>query len=59
MDQWLAYRKRGLGIMNAFPYNKTYSNPNVIRFEGEKITDEIKEALKRQLDRKSLQPFQI
>lgn len=34
MDRWLEYRPRGLGIMPAYEYNKDYSHPRVIRYDG-------------------------
>lgn len=31
---WLEHRKRGLAIMPAHPYNKDFTHPNVIRYQG-------------------------
>ena len=59
MDAWLEHRPRGLGIMNAFPYNEGYSNPQVIRWDSETITQEIIDALQRQLERKAREAFQL
>jgi 5'-nucleotidase len=34
IEQWLAFRPRGLVIMPAHDYNKDFSHPNVLRYDG-------------------------
>jgi 5'-nucleotidase len=34
MDAWLANRPRGLGIMPVRPYNRDYTHPNVVKWDG-------------------------
>lgn len=50
MNRWLKWRPRGLGIMPATDWNKDYSHPNVIRYDGNN-KQEVKEALKACYDR--------
>lgn len=42
---WLRHRPRGLGVMIAHDYNKDFTHPNVIRFDGTNRT-EVEDALK-------------
>lgn len=44
IDKWLEWRKRGLVIMPANDFNKNYSNPQVIRYDGNNLK-EVYEAL--------------
>lgn len=50
MDRWLANRPRGLGIMPLRSYNKDYSHPNVIHYDGRNIL-EVKEKMQEQFNR--------
>jgi hypothetical protein len=34
MEAWLRHRPRGLGIMPVTDYNKCYSHPNVVKWDG-------------------------
>ncbi len=44
IQSWLNWRPRGLVIMPAHQYNRDYSHPNVIRYDGNN-KDEVLEAL--------------
>lgn len=37
--KWLEYRPRGLVIMPAHEYNKNFSHPNVIRYDGTNLAE--------------------
>jgi hypothetical protein len=37
MEAWLRHRPRGLGIMPVTGYNKTFSHPNVVKWDGANI----------------------
>jgi len=37
IDKWLQWRKRGLVIMPANDFNKNYSHPQVIRYDGSNL----------------------
>jgi FMN phosphatase YigB (HAD superfamily) len=51
MDGWLKYRPRGLGIMPVHNHNEGYSNPNVIKYDGNN-DEEIMKALQYSATRK-------
>lgn len=51
MLAWLKWRPRGLGIMPKTAYNKGFSHPNVIMYDGENLT-QIAKAIKLCKDRK-------
>jgi 5'(3')-deoxyribonucleotidase len=44
METWLKHRPRGLGIMPETRYNKDYTHPNVIKWNGENL-NQVKSAL--------------
>ena len=46
IESWLAHRPRGLVIMPAHPWNKTFTHPRVIRYEG-RVTDNLWEELQK------------
>jgi len=51
MDAWLKHRPRGLGIMPVTSYNKDYTHPNVVKWDGtnlEELTTALKLAFNRQ-----------
>lgn len=51
MDTWLKDRSRGLGIMPVTSYNKNYSHPNVVMWDGtnvEELTTALTIAFNRQ-----------
>jgi 5'-nucleotidase len=50
MDQWLAHRKNGLGIMLKSRCNEGYQHPNVIIYDGTNLS-KIKEALEKAYNR--------
>lgn len=50
VEKWLKNRPRGLVIMPDQPYNKHYTHPNLIRYNGDNL-DEIKQALTAAFDR--------
>lgn len=37
MESWLAHRPRGLGIMPVNEYNKDFTHPNVVKFDGNNL----------------------
>lgn len=39
MDTWLKDRPRGLGIMPITSYNKDYTHPNVVRWDGTNVEE--------------------
>ena len=45
-ERWLEHRPRGLVIMPEHKYNKGYSHPNVVRYDGSNL-DEVREVLTR------------
>lgn len=51
MDSWLKNRSRGLGIMPVTTYNKDYTHPNVVKWDGtnvEELTFALTTAFNRQ-----------
>jgi hypothetical protein len=44
VEEWLKHRPRGLVIMPAHPYNRDFSHPNVIRYDGTNLP-EVRSAL--------------
>jgi len=52
IEQWLEHRPRGLVIMPAQPWNKDFSHPNVIRYDGSNM-QEMRKALIAARDRKA------
>jgi hypothetical protein len=52
LKRWLTWRPRGLGIMPKRSYNKDFTHPNVVIYDGTNM-DEIEERMQHQLDRHS------
>lgn len=52
MDNWLKYRPRGLGIMPINGYNVKYNHPNVVKFDGNNLSEVIM-AMQKAYDRKA------
>lgn len=50
MLKWLEFRPRGLGIMPVNQYNKNFSHPQVIMYDGKNL-DEVEIALKKAFNR--------
>ena len=48
ITQWLKWRPRGLVVMPAHEYNKDFSHPNVVRYDGSNL-DEVVARLKSHL----------
>jgi len=55
---WLKNRPRGLVIMPAHPYNKDFTHPNIIRYDG-KNKKQVIEAIKKVKTRGSRKPLSI
>jgi 5'-nucleotidase len=51
IEAWLKHRPRGRVIMPAHSYNKDFTHPNVVRYDGTNI-NEVKEALEWAYNRK-------
>ncbi len=51
IEKWLQWRPRGIVIMPSHPWNKGFSHPNVIRYDGTNI-DAVKKALEHAMNRK-------
>ncbi len=47
IERWLTWRKRGLVLMLAHPWNEGYAHRNVIRIRGPEDFDAVQEALYR------------
>jgi hypothetical protein len=58
IEGWLKYRRRGLVIMPAHFWNKDFTHPQVIRYDGSNI-DEVKRALEIVKNRKSGEELKI
>jgi phosphoglycolate phosphatase-like HAD superfamily hydrolase len=50
MDDWLAHRPRGLGIMPVTAYNAHYAHPNVVKWNGANLA-QVKDAMQRAFGR--------
>ena len=51
IESWLKHRPRGLVVMPAHDFNKDYTHPNVIRYDGTNIL-EVRKRLLTQFNRK-------
>lgn len=50
LEAWLEHRPRGLCIMPAHPYNKSFEHSNVVRYDGKnyvEVAERLEEAYKR------------
>ena len=58
IQQWLEHRPRGLVIMPAHEWNKDFSHPNVLRYDGSNV-DRVKRNLVMVRDRKTMEELKI
>lgn len=58
IEQWLEHRPRGLVIMPAHEWNKDFTHPHVIRYDGTNL-EAVKVALKVARDRQSGEELEI
>ncbi len=58
MEKWLEVRPRGLGIMPVTPYNKNFTHPNVIKWDGNNY-EEVVVAMTKCFNRKSVEPLDL
>ena len=55
---WLKFRPRGLVIMPAYDYNKDFTHPQVVKYNGSNL-DEVRRAMTIARDRKSGESLRI
>jgi len=51
IEAWLKHRPRGLVVMPAHEFNKSFKHPNVVRYDGTNL-DEVRTQLIKQFNRK-------
>jgi hypothetical protein len=56
MTSWLQHRPRGLGIMPVTLYNRDYSRPNVVKYDGTNV-DAVVTAMQIAYDREEKEPL--
>lgn len=58
MERWLSNRPRGLGIMPLTPWNREFTHPNVVKWDGSN-RDEVRRALEIAASRLPNEPLML